>query len=72
MPCDGPRLEDAVKSAEAVFPKILDLLKREGLYDSDDVRATAWGHLRENAIKDEEALKKALAEVIFNQDCVNW
>ncbi len=70
MPCDGPSQEDAYRRADEAFPAIAAFLKER--YGVDVFEESVWPGLRVSAPKDLEALKSALREVFWNQDCNNW
>lgn len=71
MPCDGPNKEYSYERGAKVYEEVMTFLKEKYRIE-DPGREIYFPILREHWIIGAENLKKAIQEMVWNQDCVNW
>lgn len=70
--CDGPHKEDADKKGDEAFDDVMQLLKEKYRVTGAIPGQPSWPGMDESFNENKEALRKALREIIFTQDCIDW
>jgi hypothetical protein len=70
--CDGPHKDDADRRGDRSFEDVMQLLKEKYFVVGPISDKTEYPPLAKAWENDKDALRAALREIIFTQDCLDW